>query len=325
MIRYGIIGVSSIANRFAAGLNLTKDGIPYAISSRSLDKAKDFADKHNIPNYYGDYQQLIAAPSVDIVYISTTNTTHYEIAKQCLLSKKNCIVEKPFTITSEEANELFELAKTNNCFLMEGQKAVFLPTTQKIKELIDQDILGEIYYIYLPASNTYKFNRAFWMSDLLAGGGAVMGSANYALAFTSYLLNQEIIDCHSYGIFKEGMSDFLSSFSFQFKNGCIANTIVGSEIKTVNRCYVYGSKGYCYLDDFWKAKSMTLCLDGQQPQVFNYDYNSEFTFYLDHVNQLIKDNKITSPIMTPEITKTCVAQAAIIYQQYLQRSNDLQP
>ncbi len=316
MIKYGIIGVSSIAQRFVDGLKLTSEGKAYAVSSRSLDKSKNFAEKNEILVAYDDYNLLINDPNIDVIYVSTTNNTHYQITKLALEAFKHCVVEKPFTLKLEEAKELFELARTNKCFLMEGQKSVFIPTTNKIKEIIDEGIIGKVNYIYLPASIQANWPKDFWMYDLDAGGGAVMGSANYALSFASYLIGEEVVNVHSFGINHPGEADYLSSFSFQFSGGCITNAVLGMEIDLVNRCYIYGELGYIYLDYFWKSKKITLCLKDKEPVVYDLNYQSEFTYYLNHVNKMINEGNLTSNIMSEEMTYTCVKNCEIIYNQY---------
>ncbi len=316
MINYGIIGVSSIAQRFVNGLKLTDEGVAYGVSSRNLDKAENFARANDLAFFTDDYQDLLKNNNIDVIYISTTNNTHYQIAKEALIAKKHTIVEKPFTMSTSQAEELFTLARSNNCFLMEGQKSVFLPTTQKIKELIKADLIGEVKYIYLPTSSNLNWSKDFWMYDLEVGGGAMMGSANYAIAFTSYLLDDTITNIQALAINHPKQADYLTSLSFQFSNGCIVNTILGMEINTINRCYIYGTKGHIFLDNFWKAKSFTLCPLNQEPQEFSFNYESEFTFYLNHVNKCINDKLLTSFVMSEKLTLACVSNVEKIYQQF---------
>lgn len=135
MIRYGILSTASIIDRFIAGVRESREGEVYAIASRTIEKAKDAAMRLNIEHYYGSYEELYKDENIDIIYIPTVNGLHYRDCQNALLHHKHVIVEKPFTLTSHEAKKLFDLAKEQNCFLMEAQKCVFLPTTLKLKEL----------------------------------------------------------------------------------------------------------------------------------------------------------------------------------------------
>ena len=320
MIKYGLIGISSILPRFLTGLKKSKDSAACAVSSRNNDKAEEFAVTYDIPHHYGDYRELLGDPDVDVVYISTPNNTHYEIALAALAAGKNVILEKPFTVTYREALELIETAEKLDLFIMEGQKAVFLPTTKKIKELISEGAIGRVDYIYLPASSNYKFPEDNWMNSYDQGGGSLLGSACYGMAFASYICGSEITKAQSLEIHQPDKADYLTNLSFQLAQGTIVNTVLGMEINTVNRCYIYGSKGHIYLDNFWKSKALTLVLPDKAPQEFLFPYDSEFTFYIDHVSELLQAGFKESPVMTRQLTLQIVKFVDDLFQEYLRNA-----
>ena len=129
-IRYGIVSTASIVPRFVAGVQASQTGEVVAIASRSLSKAQEVATTLGIPKAYGSYEELYADPTVDVIYVATYNKGHYPVAKAALFAGKHVLVEKPFALTLDEAEELFAIAKEKKRFLMEAQKAVFLPITQ---------------------------------------------------------------------------------------------------------------------------------------------------------------------------------------------------
>ena len=212
------------------------------------------------------------------------------------------LLEKPFTTDVQQAKELFDLAAAKKLFLMEANKAIFLPTTQMIKQLLSADTLGKIEYIYLPASADYPFPPEHWMRDYRQAGGSIWGSAGYGLAWAMYLCDSPVIAAHALSSEYPGQADYLSAVNFKLASGTIVVTILGMEVQTVNRCYLHGTKGFISLDNFWKSQAFTLQLPAEQPRVYDLPYASEFTFYLDHVSELIEKNCLTSPIMTRELT-----------------------
>ena len=111
MFRYGILSTASIIDRFIAGIRESQDSYVQAIASRNLETAKKAAKRLNIENYYGSYDELLCANNIDIVYITTINSQHYENCKKALKHHKHVIVEKTFALTVLEAKELFTLAK----------------------------------------------------------------------------------------------------------------------------------------------------------------------------------------------------------------------
>ena len=130
-INWGIIGLGNMAEVISTTIDGNKDTIVYAVASRSIEKAKSFAARHGKCKAYGSYDEMLKDPNnnnIDIIYIATPVMQHYAIVKQCLLAGKNVLCEKPITYNSSEFKELLELAKENNCFLMEGMWMKCLPT-----------------------------------------------------------------------------------------------------------------------------------------------------------------------------------------------------
>ena len=190
MFKYGILSTASIIDRFVAGIRESKDGHVQALASRTLDNAKKAAKRLDINNYYGSYEELYKDNDIDIIYIPTVNGYHYRDCKNALKHHKHVIVEKPFTLSIQDAKELFDLAKNNNCFLMEAQKAVFLPSTNKVKQLIDDKIIGELKYIEFKAGFPGQYDYDHWMYNLSLGGGTLNASATYTIEYLQFLFNQ---------------------------------------------------------------------------------------------------------------------------------------
>ena len=141
-LRYGILSTSSIAPRFIAALREAGAGEVVALSSRSLEKARQKAEEWNIPAAYADHRQLLEDKNVDIVYISNVNAQHYPWAKAALECGKHVVCEKPCTTTQAQTRELFALAKEKGLFLMEAEKMLFLPALLEVKKRIEKGDLG---------------------------------------------------------------------------------------------------------------------------------------------------------------------------------------
>ena len=100
ILKYGILSTSSIAPRFIAAVREARAGEIVAVSSRSMEKAQQKADLWNIPKAYGDHQALLEDANVNIVYISSVNSQHYELARKALEMGKHVVCEKPCTTSS---------------------------------------------------------------------------------------------------------------------------------------------------------------------------------------------------------------------------------
>jgi predicted dehydrogenase len=130
-IRYGIIGLEKIANKFADAVNREKNIELVSVAAREQIRSDAFARKYGAKKAYGHYADIIADADVDIIYIAVTHNFHYEIVKECLNNHKAVLCEKPLVLTRKEAEELTGLAQRNNTLLMEAMWTRCLPAYEK--------------------------------------------------------------------------------------------------------------------------------------------------------------------------------------------------
>ena len=143
MFRLGIIGAGWIADKMAEALAPLEDYCVHAIGSRSLDKAREFARRWNIPKAYGSYDELVDDPDVDLVYIATPHSHHFPHAMLALQHSKPVLVEKAFTANAAQAERLLEEAQRRGLFITEAIWTRYMPLSHKVKELIDSGVIGE--------------------------------------------------------------------------------------------------------------------------------------------------------------------------------------
>ncbi len=302
MYNYGIISCASIVSRFVDGIKESTKGNAYAICSRNIEKAKQTASKLNIPHFYGSSEEIYNDPNIDIVYIPTINSLHFEECKNALQAKKHVIVEKPFTCNPEDTKELFKIAKENNCFLMEAQKSVFLPTTNKVKELLTNNIIGNIKYIELKAGFPGRFDYDHWMYDIKKGGGALYGSATYTIELLQYLFDMPSIKAD--GVAKIGPTNVDETCNFQLllNEEILVSSTISMEIPLQNEAVIYGDKGYIAIPNYWKSREVFVTMHDGNSMHYPFNFNSEFLFEIEHIHECIEKGLLQSPVMTKEKT-----------------------
>ena len=155
----GIIGAGWIAEKAAITLKDMIDCDAYAIGSRSLEKAEAFARQWNIPKAYGSYAELIADPDVDLVYVATPHSHHYDVTRQALLAGKPCLVEKAFMANLRQAREIVDLAHQRRVFLAEAIWTRYQPCVAIVRQLIAEGRIGQPRLI--TATLGYSFVRMF--------------------------------------------------------------------------------------------------------------------------------------------------------------------
>lgn len=314
-VRYGIISTAQIVPRFVAGIRESDEGEVTAIASRTLDRAQKMAEKLAIPTAYGSYQELIEDDNVDIVYVATYNRGHYEVAKEAILAGKHVLVEKPFTLTWDEADELFHLAKEQAVFLMEAQKALFLPTTNFVKEKIQSGALGNVQYIR--STTAYpNVDHISWFHSIDAGGGAMRSSGSYPVQYMLYMTDSEIAEAAGTVLRQPKETDTQCDVSILFENQVQGNIFVTTHLDIPSELAIYGDKGKIVVPYFWKASEVLIEINGET-QNFSFDYESEFVYEINHVNECLKKGLIESPVMTKELTLQSVELADQLYAQWL--------
>ncbi|MDO4940991.1 MAG: Gfo/Idh/MocA family oxidoreductase [Erysipelotrichaceae bacterium] len=290
-----IFGCGIIANRIAKSVKLVDEIELVGFGSKSIDKAKEYAEKYECKEY-GDYDYFLNS-DVDAVYIATYNPSHYELIKKCLLAHKNVICEKPMLSSIELNNELFALAKENNVLLMEAMKAVFLPLIIKIKHMINDGELGEIKDIRASFIRGESFKPDHWIFDPKTGG-ALRDVGSYCAATMNYLLdkNPTVISKVTNGT--DARADTIANVEIDYEG--IAGHLSASNFLTGdNSLIVQGTKGMIKVENFWKAKEGYCLVDGIEYKL-EEELISDFYYELKHFAELVDKGIIESPIMSKD-------------------------
>ena len=143
-MKWGILATGTIAKKFASTVEqMGAEGEQlFAVGSRHLESAQAFAQQYGIPRCYDSYEALAADPEVEAIYIATPNTLHYENCKLCLEQGKHVLCEKPFTISPEQAQQLYRLAEEKHLFLMEAFWIWLLPLYDRLREILAAGTIG---------------------------------------------------------------------------------------------------------------------------------------------------------------------------------------
>lgn len=316
MFRYGILSTASIVERFIEGIRESEDGYVQAIASRTIEKAQIAAQRFYIEHYYGSYQELLEDENIDIVYIPTVNGFHYRDCLNALEHHKHVIVEKPMALTHQQALELFDKAKQNHCFLMEAQKSVFLPVTQKVKELLKQEIIGDIHFIEMQAGFPKRFDYDHWMYDLSMGGGALYGSATYTIEYLQYLFDHPSFDIDGVCLPSPTGSDEICHFTLQMNQSLLCASTIAMNVDLNNQAIIYGEKGKIIIDHYWKSRFFDLYLYDGVHQHFDYPCQSEFVYEINHIHHCLKHQLLQSPIMNQNKTLETISLVQQLYQKW---------
>ena len=142
MFRIGIIGAGHIAEKMAATINGMPDVEAYAVASRQYGKAAAFAGRFGFTRAYGSYEELVEDPAVDLVYVATPHSLHYDHVRLCLSHGKAVLCEKAFMANAREAEEVTRMSEENNVFLAEAIWTRYMPFQKTVRDIVYSGAIG---------------------------------------------------------------------------------------------------------------------------------------------------------------------------------------
>lgn len=259
MMKFAILGCGHIATKMAAAVKAIENrGVEaYAVASRSLDKAKKFADDYGFGRAYGSYEELAKDPAVDLIYIATPHSEHYNNILLCLEHGKNLLVEKAFTANALMASEVIALAEEKGVFLSEAMWTRFLPAVQMVKDLINAGKIGKVESVEADFSMPLSHIERLRKPEL--AGGALLDLGIYSLTFADIFLTDEAIcrvgcdgDCAENHIvqtkthcvkFHTGV-DATDWIDLVYANGQVAHLKTSMVAPLKNEGVIYGEDGF---------------------------------------------------------------------------------
>ena len=188
-MKIGILGAGGIAVQMAKTVAGMKDVENYAVAARSFERAQAFAEKYGFSKAYGSYEEMLADPQVDLVYIATPHSHHYLHAKMCLEAGKNVLCEKAFTVNADQARKLFALAKEKNLLITEAIWTRYMPSRKMIDDIISSGVIGEVTAV--TANLNYAISEVERIRKPELAGGALLDVGVYTINFASMVLGDK--------------------------------------------------------------------------------------------------------------------------------------
>jgi predicted dehydrogenase len=247
MFRIGIIGCGRMAAKMIESIKELEDIEIVAVASREKSRATKFV-KQYCPDAkpLGSYEQMTRQKNIDLVYIATPNTFHYENAVMCVKNYMNVLVEKPFTMSREEADSIFTEAKNRGVFVCEAMWTSFMPLHKKMMQWIKDGKIGDVRYIQ--SNLGYKIENVQRITDPTLGGGAHLDLGVYPtnLAVSVYGENLEPVSVYAHK-YSTGVERDVSCVLEVPHDGALAVSFVTVASFTDKDGSVIGENGYIKL------------------------------------------------------------------------------
>lgn len=298
-IKWGILSTGNIAGLFAEGLKYVKDAELVAVASREESKAKAFADRFQIPKYYGSYEQLANDSNVDVIYVATPHNLHCENTLLCLEHGKHVLCEKPFAVNTGQVKRMIDLASRKKLFLMEALWSRFLPGIIKTKELINSGIIGDIRIMKVDFGISPVFDPKHRLFNPELIGGSLLDLGIYPVFLTLFLLGKpESINAVA-SIGATGV-DYSCSFTFQYKNDLMSVMYSTAIARTATVAEIYGNQGDIVFDNFWFTPvNFTLKMKDGKSEKTNFNFvGNGYNYEAEEVVKCLQSGKTQSELMS---------------------------
>lgn len=241
-MKMAILGAGNIARKMAATIAEMENVEPYAVASRDLEKAKEFARKWNIQKAYGSYEEMVNDPDVDLVYVCTPHSFHYEHMMLALNHGKHVLCEKSFTMNAQQARKVLAYGKEKKLLVAEAIWTRYLPMRLVLDQILDRRVIGEPYA--LTANLCYPIKGVRRLVDPQLAGGALLDVGVYPINFAMMVFGSQIEEITSTCIKTDSGVDESNSMTLTFKGGKMA-VLHSSMVSTSDRRgAIFGSRGF---------------------------------------------------------------------------------
>ena len=308
MFKVGIIGAGWIAEKMAAALAPLDDYCVYAIASRSIDKAKSFAERWGVEKAYGSYEEMVADKDVDLVYIATPHSHHFPHAMLAVNAGKPVLVEKAFTANAAQAEELIAAARAKGLFITEAIWTRYMPLSHKIREIRESGMIGKPRLLTATLSYMMEFKERILRPDLC--GGALLDLGVYALNFARMYFGKDIVktvsNCH---VGPTGV-DLQECISLSFADGKMANLQAGTLCLNDRQGIINGTEGYIRVDNINCPEVVEVYRNYElvERHVKPDDMVNGYEYQVVECRRCIEEDLVESPMMPHDETISIMKQ-----------------
>jgi predicted dehydrogenase len=316
-LRFGIIGLGGIAERFAKVLSSAEGASLAAVASRDRARSEAFARKYGAAKAHDGYLDLILDPEVDAVYIALTHNLHYEYAKACLENGKALLCEKPLVTTRADAESLAAISRSRGLLLMEAMWTRCLPAVRKAKAWVEEGRIGSVKLIEAAFCSKAPYDPKSRLFDPKLAGGGLFDLGVYPIEFATGILGEDPTAVSGAASIGETGVDCFASMSLGFPGGAVASLACGLTARAPLDARVCGDSGSIVVYDFYGSRKCEL-LDaaGKREEVFEGDFEDGFIFEIEHFIALYRAGRIESDLIPLSDSIACAGVFDTLMSQW---------
>ncbi len=221
-------------------------------------RAQRFAKNFSFEKAFGSYDEMLADPNIDLVYVATPHSHHYKCMKMCLEAGKNVLCEKAFTVNANQAKEIIELAQEKNLLVAEAIWTRYLPSRQIVQEILDSGVIGE--KVSINANFCQNLSHIKRIQDKNLAGGALLDLGIYPLTCTRMYFDEKVVDVVSHADQDESGVDQIDNISIKFEGRKMATINCNAKAVMKDGAVISGTQGYIELSSITNPHKITVCV-----------------------------------------------------------------
>jgi len=309
-VRIGILGTANIAEQIAKAAKLSNKVIINAIAGRNLDKSKQWADKFQIPNFFGSYEDLLKSDTIDAIYLPLPNSLHAEWTIKCLEAGYNVLCEKPITTNTDDTEKVMEKSTATKLSVVEGFMYWHHPMYEEIKQIIGSGEIGSISSLN-SCFSWYCDDRTETPASAELGGGALFDVGCYPVHFSRNILGMEPERVFAFE--KRSNVDDTMVGALEFADGTLAQFETSIANFERQQAEIVGTKGNIVIENPWvsagKTTKLTINKEYAEPRTITFDVINTYQLELDHFADIVKSKKLCTTYMVDSIKNMKVIDA----------------
>ena len=321
-MKVGILGPGSIANSVVYALKAMPEIECYAVASRTPGKAEVFAREHGFQKVYTSYEAMVADPEVELVYVATPHSHHFEHMMLCLTHGKPVLCEKAFTMNAQQARKIQAYSQEHGIFAGEAIWPRYMPSKAIIQNVLNSGMIGKIHT--MTANLHYDIDHVPRIQDPALAGGALLDVGIYGLSFALTHFGWDIQRIESSVQLTESGVDGMETITIFYRDGRMAVLTHGIYTRSDRKGIFYGERGYIVVENINNPQSVSVYDDNDQllqhfdvpEQINGYEY--EFA----EVVRCIRQGKtepdsisLEESILTMEIMDKLRRDWGVVYPQ----------
>lgn len=297
-LRWGILATGGIAHAFTRDLRTAGRDVA-AVGSRRPDAAQAFADEFGIAHAHSSYEALVEDADVDIVYIATPHSRHFEDAALALQAGKHVLIEKPVTLDADEATALHDIAADAGLLAMEAMWTRYLPHMVRVREIVEAGTLGEVRTVSADHTQRISTDPEHRLNALALGGGALLDLGIYPVSFIWDILGAPT-GIRALGRLADTGADSEVVASMVHAGGALSSFVTSSRGAGPNTASIVGSEARIDIDRVWYTPTSFRVVTPEGKVIEEYRSDIEgrgMQFQALYAEQLIADGRTDSDLL----------------------------